>query len=266
MKKILTRLFAASSTIMIAMAISAGAQSVRITVDGSPLAAEIPPFIEDGVTYLAVRSVGDMLNADEVVWNEEEQSVVLSHNGSELKLMIGDELAYIDGEVLYTGAAPVIRGDRAFLPVRFIAETLGAKVGWESGTKTVLISFDQSEDSEFMWLSKIVNAEAGGESYEGKLAVANVVLNRVKSPDFPDTIEEVIFDKYNDIYQFTPVANGYIYTEPNAESIQAAKDALSGNNNIGECTYFCAVSGAQSSWAAKNKTFYKQIGNHCFYY
>ena len=262
LKRICSVLCAAS---LGALALPVSAQ-VNITVDGSPFTAEIPPFIEDGVTYLSVRSVGDMISAEEVIWNADEKSVVLKQGGVELKLVVGSEVAYIDGEALHTGAVPVIREDRSYLPVRFVAETLGAIVNWDDGTKTVRISFDEQTDSEFMWLSKIVYAEAGSESYEGKLAVANVVLNRVRSDAFADTIEGVVFEKYNNIYQFTPVANGFIYSEPNEESIAAARAALDGANNVGDCTYFCGAEEAESSWAAQNKTFFAQIGNHCFYY
>lgn len=243
------------------------ADDIKIHVDGVPVSTEFAPFIENSYTYLAARTVGDIVGANKVDWNNEEKSVTISADETDVKLVIGSEYAVVDGIPINTGVTPVIRNDRTYLPVRFIAETFGADVNWDGGTKTVFINMSEyeAESTEFDWLARIVNAEAGGESYEGKLAVANVILNRVASPDFPNTIYGVVFDKYNNIYQFTPVANGYIYTEPNAESIIAAQDALNGANNIEDCLYFNGVEMAETSWAALNREYYTQIGGHCFF-
>lgn len=243
------------------------AEDIKIHVDGEIISTEFTPFIENSYTYLAARTVGDIVDADSVDWNDKDRSVVITADETDVKLIIDSEYAFVDGVPIYTGVTPVIRNDRTYLPVRFIAETFGADVNWDAGTKTVFISTGgyEAESTEFDWLARIVNAEAGGESYEGKIAVANVILNRVESPDFPNTIYGVVFDKYNEIYQFTPVANGYIYTEPNAESIIAAQDALNGVNNIEDCLYFNGVEMAETSWAALNREYYTQIGGHCFF-
>ena len=63
-----------------------------------------------------------------------------------------------------------------------------------------------SED-DLYWLSRIIEAESKGEPMEGKIAVGNVIINRRESPDFPDSIYEVIFEKTSGKYQFTPVKN-----------------------------------------------------------
>lgn len=80
-----------------------------------------------------------------------------------------------------------------------------------SGTGTTNSSQSYYSDAVY-WLSRIINAEAQGEPYEGKVAVGNVVLNRVKSPLFPNTIYGVIFEYYKGIPQFSPVADGTIIT------------------------------------------------------
>lgn len=77
-------------------------------------------------------------------------------------------------------------------------------------------------------LARLIMAESQGESYETKVAVGAVVLNRVESGLFAPTIREVIYQKYNGYYQFTPVANGWINKPANEECIKAAKDALNG--------------------------------------
>lgn len=119
-------------------------------------------------------------------------------------------------------------------------------------------------ETDLYWLSRIIYAEARGESYKGKVAVGNTVLNRVKSTDFPDTVKGVIFDtKYGT--QYTPVANGTIYNTPDASCINAAKDALSGVNYIGDCMYFYNPRKSTSSWITKNRPYYTTIGNHAFH-
>jgi len=114
------------------------------------------------------------------------------------------------------------------------------------------------------WLSRIIEAEAGGEPFDGKVAVGEVILNRVESDEFPNTIWSVIFDKKFGI-QFEPVANGSIYNTPSEESIKAAKVALNGSNYIGDCLYFLNPKIASSNWIVKNRKFYTTIENHDFY-
>lgn len=240
---------------------------IKIHADGVIVDTEFAPFIENGYTYLAVRTMGDIVSAEDIEWNGEERSVTMTSGDMEVKLTVGSDKIYADGALLYADAAPTIRDDRAYLPLRVVSNAFGAEVRWDGGTKTVFINTggETEADTELEWLSRIVYAEAGAESYEGKIAVANVVLNRVKSKDFPDTIYGVVFDKYNDIYQFTPVKNGYIYSVPNEESIRAAKAALGGENNVENCLYFVATAEAANSWAGKNREFYATIGGHSFY-
>ena len=120
------------------------------------------------------------------------------------------------------------------------------------------------DENDVYWLARIIEAEAGGESGEGKLAVANVVLNRVASSSYPDTIYDVIFDtKYGT--QFEPTSNGAIYNTPSEESIEAAKRALSGENNIGGALYFYNPSLVDAVWIRTNCTYIQTIGCHNFY-
>lgn len=115
------------------------------------------------------------------------------------------------------------------------------------------------------WLSRIIHAEAGGEAYRGKVAVGNVILNRVASGDFPNTVKGVIFEYYKGIPQFSPVEDGTIYNTPSAESVQAAKDALNGIKPVGASTYFFNPDKAAGKWIVNNKTYVTRIGEHVFY-
>jgi len=119
--------------------------------------------------------------------------------------------------------------------------------------------------TDLYWLSRIIHAEAETEPYSGKVAVGNVIMNRVKSESFPNTVKGVIFEYYKGIPQFSPVADGTIYNTPNGDSIKAAKAALSGTSYVGDATYFFNPSKSEGTWIVKNKTYVKRIGNHVFY-
>lgn len=121
-------------------------------------------------------------------------------------------------------------------------------------------------EEDLYWLSRIIHAEAQGESYEGKVAVGNVVLNRVESSLFPNTIKEVVFDKQHGYTQFSPVLDGNIYNTPNSDSINAAKDALSGKRPVGEALYFLNMSKSTNFWIVQNRKYFMTIGDHDFYY
>lgn len=109
--------------------------------------------------------------------------------------------------------------------------------------------------SDSAMLAALVECEAGGESYEGQLAVASVVVNRVRSGSFPNTISGVIYQGG----QFSPVASGrfavVLARGASGSCAQAANAALSGNTNI-SALYFCRASSGVSGTV---------IGNHVFY-
>jgi N-acetylmuramoyl-L-alanine amidase len=118
-------------------------------------------------------------------------------------------------------------------------------------------------EEELLLLQKIVMAEAEGEPYQGKVAVANVVLNRLRSANFPDTIYKVIYQRS----QFSPVANGRLKrVKANDDSIKAVNDALSGVKEVPDNTYFfLSLKLAQDLTVHHSQEYVKTIGNHTFY-
>lgn len=108
-------------------------------------------------------------------------------------------------------------------------------------------------------LAKCVYAEARGEPYVGQVAVAAVVLNRVKSASFPNTIAGVIYQPW----AFTAVNDGQINLSPNATAIKAAKDALNGWDPTNGCLYYYNPSTATSKWIW-SRTVMLSIGKHNF--
>ena len=108
-------------------------------------------------------------------------------------------------------------------------------------------------------LAKIIHAEARGESYTGKVAVGAVVLNRVKSPNFPNTISGVVYQPY----AFTAVADGQINLSPNDEAKRAARAAMNGWDPTYGSLYYYNPAIATSKWIFSRKTV-TTIGKHVF--
>ncbi|WP_138206917.1 cell wall hydrolase [Haloimpatiens lingqiaonensis] len=118
-----------------------------------------------------------------------------------------------------------------------------------------------SNDDIFL-MSQIVYAESRGEPYDGKVAVASVILNRLVSPDFPNTVEGVVTQKN----AFSCVKNGRIDVKPNDESYRAVLDALKGKDPTSKAVFFYNPKISTCSWMKNiNKKNPKSIGNHIFF-
>jgi peptidoglycan hydrolase CwlO-like protein len=92
--------------------------------------------------------------------------------------------------------------------------------------------------SDLNLLARLITAEAGGESYKAQVAVGAVVLNRVKSSSFPNSIRAVIYEKTYAHYEFTPILNGNINRPAHGSAIKAANEALSGNDPTNNALFF----------------------------
>jgi N-acetylmuramoyl-L-alanine amidase len=128
----------------------------------------------------------------------------------------------------------------------------------EPATPAVSISNEEKD-----LFARLVEAEAKGESYEGKVAVATVVLNRVDSSEFPNTISGVINEVVGDAYAFSPVQNGKINDPASDESIQAVEEALTRQDRLNDCIYFYNPEIATDTWITTREVV-KTVGNHVF--
>ena len=207
-----------------------------------------PAIITNGRTFVPLRFVSETLNAD-VEWQEKTSTVHIttkqqssSNNHSTSKPSNNSKPS----------------GSSVSKP------SSDSTSNSETSSSTVNSDLYTNYNDAVYWLSRIIEAEASGESLKGKVAVGEIILNRVRSDEFPDTIWTVIFDTKFGI-QFEPVANGSIYNTPSADSIKAAKIALDGSNYVGDCLYFLNPRIAESNWISKNRTHYITIGNHEFY-
>ncbi len=120
-------------------------------------------------------------------------------------------------------------------------------------------SSSSQSSSDLYLLAKCVYAEARGEPYEGQVAVAAVILNRVESASFPNTISGVIYQPG----AFTAVSDGQINLTPNDTAYKAAQDALNGWDPTYGCLYYYNPATATSSWIWSRQTVVT-IGKHVF--
>ncbi len=124
---------------------------------------------------------------------------------------------------------------------------------------TGTVAASSYNENESYLLGRLVHGEARGEPYVGKVAVAAVVLNRVKSPLFPNTISGVIYQSG----AFDAVYDGQINLTPDADSLRAARDALNGWDPTGGCIYYYNPVTATNGWIW-SRTVQLSIGKHNF--
>ena len=129
-------------------------------------------------------------------------------------------------------------------------------ISLESGGAAAPASYHESEIST---LARLVHAEARGEPYVGKVAVAAVVLNRVRSAAFPNTISGVIYQAG----AFDCVSDGQINLTPDSDSLRAARDAMNGWDPTGGCIYYYNPATATSAWIWSREVRLR-IGAHSF--
>ncbi|MDE6389017.1 MAG: cell wall hydrolase [Lachnospiraceae bacterium] len=127
----------------------------------------------------------------------------------------------------------------------------------------------QLSDKDLEALMRIVEAEAGGEDQDGKLLVANVVLNRVNNESFPDTVWEVVMQKEQGIAQFSPTVDGrYQRVKVSEDTKEAVERALYGEDISQGALYFCAREKADSDklqWFDRKLTRLFAYGSHEFF-
>lgn len=231
--------------------ISIGESTVRVTVDGS--------------TYLSAASLlRALFPSVEIGWVD--GFLTASDTGLSFQAAPGNTYFLVNGRYLYVPSTALMQENELLLPVRTLASALGCSTTYDDDTQDIVIrrvgplaSAGTYNEEDLYWLSRIIYAESGNQPMKGRIAVGTVILNRVASDHFPNTIKEVIFAPN----QFSPVSNGTIYRDPDDDSAIAAMLCLDGVREAGDSLYFNVT--RLNSWANKTKTYVTTIGDHKFY-
>ena len=184
----------------------------------------------------------------------------------------GDEVTQIQTKLkrwgYYTGSIDGIYGTQTQKAVRYFQSKNGLKVDGIAGKNTlaamgIYSSSNSNSNSSYSTnlnlLARLVHGEARGEPYTGKVAVAAVVLNRVKSSSFPNTVAGVIYQKG----AFDAVSDGQINMSPDSTSKKAAQDALNGWDPSYGAIYYFNPNTATNKWIW-SRPMTVTIGNHRF--
>ena len=226
-------------------------------------------------TYVPMFKFCDWLGVFSYSYDKTHGVATVSGKGLQISATEGSLYIVANGRYFYTVDEILEINGVIYVPIRTLTKALNSKIEWSSrdneykvysgDTSRLKTASQVYRDDEIYWLARIINAEAGAESLQGKLAVGNVILNRVRSSQFPNTIYSVIFDRKHGV-QFSPTANGAIYKTPNAESIIAAKMCIEGYSLSTDVLYFFNPKTSPSNWISQNRQFAFKVQNHVFYY
>ncbi|MCL2151963.1 MAG: cell wall hydrolase [Oscillospiraceae bacterium] len=240
-----------------------------ILVDGEDIALESAVLLADSRAYVPLHDFCEKMGPTIMIRDEDSMTVLLS--GLEITAVSGNYYIMANERYLYAPTLCKMVDDVMFVPIRALAKAFSAEVMWDDVSRTVLVSltnepFEHGEtfydETDLYWMSRIISAEARGECMDGKIAVGNVVMNRLRSSIYPDTVKGVIFDKRCGV-QFSPAYSGSIHHTPDSDCVIAAKLALDGADVVGDSMYFNAT--RVRGWAARSRTYVTTIGNHNFY-
>ena len=185
----------------------------------------------------------------------------------------GDQVRQVQEKLIrygyMTGTADGIFGRATYDAVICFQQKNGLAVDGRVGSATAAalgltldapaLSAGSFRDTELNLLARLVNGEARGEPYVGQVAVAAVVLNRVRSASFPNTVSGVIFQTG----AFDAVWDGQFDLEPDESCVRAARDALNGWDPTGGCVYYYNPATATNAWI-RTRSVQLSIGNHAF--
>lgn len=135
------------------------ADKINVEVSGSALQTEQDPFVHNGRTFVPLRSIFEALGAT-IDWNATTRTVTATKNDVTVKLTLGSNVAYRNDAPVELDAAPMVRDDRSYVPVRFIAESFNTPVKWDGATKTVRLL-----DSNRAKLEQILSTKAESDPF-----------------------------------------------------------------------------------------------------
>ena len=244
----------------------------RISVSVGNTSLPVQGIVINGVAYVPFRSAAAAISGSSYIYDPSTRTSVMSAPGLQIIATDGCYVTYANGRTLFNTTPNVIMSDgRMYIPAAVFAKAVGMSVNSVSGGIRLVGSYYPLlhaekfyREDEVFWLARIIHAESRGEALIGQIAAGNVVMNRVRSAYYPNTIYGVIFDRKYGV-QFSPVLDGTIYNTPGYTATLAAKICLEGYDLSGGAFFFLNTALATSSWIPLNREYAFTIGNHDFY-
>ncbi len=244
---------------------------VTLALNGKTLNVDVR--LINGTPYVNAEAFFRAVTNMTVTYKSTAKTLNVRASGLDMDIIDGSNVIYANGRTLFamTPSALMSNG-KMYAPLNNIAKALGLKyslttrssVRLDGSVKPLVHGSTYYREDEVYWLSRIISAESRGESLLGQIAVGSVVMNRVASNQYPNTIWGVIFDrKYG--AQFSPIIDGSIYKTPVASAVVAAKICLEGFNVNKSAIFFLYPQASSSSWIPNNRDYLFSIGRHDFY-
>lgn len=247
-------------------------QGIGLYLNSTPL-LEVERQMYQGECYVSVEQLLLAAQPQAVVRQVEGGiSISASTQDETLEMSVYDAARYVvaNDRYLYLPHGVIHLNGKVAIPVDTMAEILNLELVQDDETGYIRLYTRQGQayltpggmyynSDDLYWLSRIIYSESGNQSLAGKIAVGNVVMNRVASYRFPNTVKGVIFQTN----QFSPASSGAIQREPNWESVAAAKLVLDGAVVLDNALFF-NVAGL-NSYAAQHRAYVATIGAHAFY-
>ena len=234
-----------------------------LTVDGQPVSTDVAKTYRGDTTYVALVPMSKCLDSTILSkWDAGTRTATVHNDKLVLKATVGNLYLTVNNRYFYAPEGIQIENGQVMVPLSALVKAFDGSLTWNgSGSGAAKFGEQYYNADDLFWLSRVIYTESGNQPLEGKMAVGNVVMNRVKHPSFPGTIEGVLAQKN----QFTTYWSGHIArSTPNAESVIAAKLVLDGGvvEEVKNALYFDS---AANSWASRNRTCVAVIGGHRFY-
>ncbi len=246
--------------------------AVGVFFNGEPMVLANYARLFDGMTCVPVRDFFEAMGCT-INWDRATNTIFITReDGLNMELKPGDRLARANGRCWYMARPCAADEGMAMIPLRDAAKVFSCTVTWDNVTKTAFLeggallesgeTFYNKED--LLWIARIVRHESCNQPLDGKVAVANVIINRMHDGGFPNTAEEVIFDTRNGV-QFVKRSSKSILKDPCDTCWLAAKLALEGYETAPGCFFFASNKVAPTCWAGRNRQVYTVIGGHTFF-
>ena len=243
-----------------------------VLIDGQPAPIEIGRIQSEGTTYVSLAAMAKALDESAAAaWNGSTGTVTVTTANLTMTARLGDHYVIANGRYLYVAERVGQSNGTIMVPLSVVTKAFDAKLTWDAATGKILVQRGSGalmsgdafyNQDDLFWMSRVIFAESGNQPLEGKMAVGNVVLNRVASPIFPNSVHAVLSQKN----QFSTYKGGKLANRtPNESSVIAAKLVLDGGvvEEVKNALWFDAM--CSNSWAARNKACLIVIGGHKFY-